>query len=366
MEPLTLTRIEKGFQERLGQFEEYALLNPYEEEMMQVIAELIESMLQGDVSSLSRLITIVENDLVNIPELIRKIYGHLGNAYHIGITGPPGSGKSSLITKLASLLRKEGGTIGVIACDPSSPISGGALLGDRIRMEPLFLDDKIFIRSMATRGNLGGLPRKVHAVAQILDSFGKDIVLIETVGVGQTEIDVRGIADTTILVFTPIVGDYIQAMKSGIIEVADIFVINKIDLGEASVIEENIASVLSMRIKPGNWKPPIIKVQATESIGIEDTLNAIKIHRQFLNETGLGSKHREQSRKQEFEQIMKEKLLKLVAECMERSKSYRAYLGRVEKGEINPYLACEEMLADKEGWDAVLSQVWKECEDPKL
>ena len=158
----------------------------------------------------------------------------------------------------------------MIACDPSSPYTGGAILGDRIRMGEHFLDDDIFIRSMSTRGNLGGLPQKVHAVVCLLDAFGKDFVILETVGVGQTELDIKGIADTNLLVLTPHAGDQIQAMKSGIMEIADVFVINKMDVGETALIVEELKNVLHMRTKPGQWEPLIVKTQAVEGMGIDD------------------------------------------------------------------------------------------------
>lgn len=322
--------------------------------------KLVESMLQGDIYSLSRLITMVEDDLVKVPEVMREIYDYSGNSYYIGITGPPGSGKSTLIGKLTAMIRKEESTVGIIACDPSSSFNGGALLGDRIRLESHFLDDGVFIRSMATRGKIGGLAGKVHAVARLLDSFGRDFVILETVGVGQTEIDISGTADTTVLVLTPMVGDYIQTMKAGIIEVADIFIINKTDLEEANMLAEDIASVLAWRKRPGNWEPPIIKVKAITDIGIEETYDAIKSHRRFLNETGLASQRRERSRKQEFRYIMKEKVLGRVARYLEGNEQFKSYLSKIESGEINPYLACEEILADKKVWESLLSQVSEE------
>lgn len=319
--------------------------------------ELVKSMLHGDSFALSRLITMVENDKVDIPDLMKKIHNHPGHSYFLGITGPPGAGKSTLTSKLTGEIREEKATVGIIACDPSSPFSGGAILGDRIRMEAHFLDDGVFLRSMATRGNLGGLPQKVHAVASLLNSFGKDFILLETVGVGQTELDIRCVADTNILVLTPMAGDYIQAMKSGVIEIADIFVINKTDLAEANVTAEDIAYILDMRVKPGEWKPPIIKTQAIEGIGIEECLQAIKEHRQFLEKTGLGSKRHEQNRRRVFAQYMKEMLLTKVKKSLEEDERFTEYLNKVEKKELNPYMASDVILNDKEIWRTVFDHL---------
>jgi len=312
-------------------------------------------MLRGDILSLSRLITMVENDLVGTPDILARIYPHLGGAYHVGITGPPGAGKSTLTSALATGLRREGATVGIVACDPSSPFSGGALLGDRIRMESLALDDGVFVRSMATRGALGGMSRKAHAVARLLEAFGKDYVLLETVGVGQTEVDVRDVVDTTVLVFTPIVGDYIQAMKAGIIEIADVFVINKMDLGNAAAIEENLAAVLAMRVKRGEWRPPIIQAQATEHIGVKELYGALGAHRTFLRESGLGIRRRSESRKREFEEHVRERLLALVTASVGRNPEYLAARSDVGECKADPYQACEDVLADKSLWEEVVA-----------
>ena len=318
---------------------------------------LVEDMLKGDFVALSRLITLVEKGSAQSADVMGEIYPHSGNAYCVGITGPPGAGKSTLTGKLTGWMRQRGSTVGVIACDPSSPLSGGALLGDRIRLQNHFMDEGVFIRSIPTRGKIGGLSRKVHAIGRLLDAFGKDMILIETVGVGQTEVDIRGIAETTILVMTPIAGDYIQAMKAGVIEIADIFVVNKKDLGEADVVAEDIASVLALRKKPGEWKPPVLLTQSTEDIGIEEILSAIEDHRRFLNKEGRTEQRREQSRKQEFREIMKERVLERLARALLENEQFNAYLRKVEKGEVNPYLACEEILAGNEIWESIFTQL---------
>jgi len=227
------------------------------------------------------------------------------------------------------------------------------------------MDEGVFVRSIPTRGKIGGLSRKVHAIGRLLDSFGKDIILIETVGVGQTEVDVRGIADTTVLVMTPIAGDYIQAMKAGVIEIADIFVVNKKDLGQADVVAEDIESVLALRKKPGNWKPPVLLAQSSDDIGVEEVLSAIEGHRKFLNEKGLAEKRREQSRKQEFREIMKERVLERLAKSLLENEQFNVYLGMVERGEINPYLACEEILAGRGVWESLFAQLRNSPDDGK-
>jgi len=318
---------------------------------------LVQDMLNGDFVALSRLITMVEDGSTSSSDIMSDIYPYAGKAFCVGITGPPGAGKSTLTGKLIGQMRQTEWTGGVIACDPSSPLTGGALLGDRIRLQNHFLDEDVFIRSIPTRGKIGGLSKKIHAVARLLDSFGKDVILIETVGVGQTEVDVRDIADTTVLVMTPIAGDYIQAMKAGVIEIADIFVINKMDLGEAAVVAEDIASVLALRKKPGDWKPPVLLAQSTDDIGIPEIFRAIEDHRQFMNTEGLAEKRREHRRKHEFREIMKERVLERLAKSLLENRQFNEYLRKVEKGEMNPYLACEEILAGNGVWESIFAQL---------
>jgi len=195
--------------------------------------ELVEQMLKGEIVSLSRVISLVENESKELPEIMRLINSHVGKAYCIGITGPPGAGKSTLVDKLTTMIRKESLTVGIIAADPSSPFTGGAVLGDRIRMQQHYLDEGVFIRSMASRGSLGGLPQNTGSVVKVFDAFGKDIVLVETVGVGQSEIDIMKNSDTVVVILSPEAGDSVQTMKAGLFEIADIFVVNKADHPEA-------------------------------------------------------------------------------------------------------------------------------------
>ncbi len=324
---------------------------------------LVEDMLKGSFVSLSRLITLVEDGSSGASDIMREIYPYSGEAYCVGITGPPGAGKSTLTGKLTGRIREKELSVGVIACDPSSPLSGGALLGDRIRLQNHFLDENVFIRSIPTRGKIGGLSRKVHAIARLLDAFGKNIILIETVGVGQTEVDIRDIADTTILVMTPIAGDYIQAMKAGVIEIADIFVVNKMDLGEAEVVAEDIESVLALRKKRGNWKPPVLLAQSTDDIGVEEILLTVEKHRNFLDEKGLAEKRRARRRKQEFREIMKEMVLEQLTKSVIENKQFIEYLEKVEKGKINPYRACEEILTGKGGWESLFARLQNPSHD---
>jgi len=236
--------------------------------MKKNFAELVKNLRAGDKASLARLITLVEEDSPEIPDILRLISSHVGQAYRIGITGPPGSGKSTLINSIITSARNDGLSIGVIAVDPSSAITGGAVLGDRIRMQQHYLDDSVFIRSMATRGNYGGLSTSVSAAADLLDASGKDIIIIETTGVGQAEVAISEIANTVVVIMVPGFGDSIQLMKAGQLEIADIIVVNKTDREGA----ENLAAETSdaLALSPGKTEVPIIMTQANISEGMEE------------------------------------------------------------------------------------------------
>src|SRR5882672_10241473 len=271
------------------------------------LAQLLEKMSAGSEVALARLMTLVERDGNEVGPILETIAPKLGNAFTIGITGPPGAGKSSVVDCLAALMRKAGKTVGVVAIDPSSPFSGGALLGDRIRMSQHYLDKGVFIRSMATRGSHGGLARATKDVIKLLDAFGRDYVMIETVGVGQTELDVMGATDTVLVTVVPEAGDGVQVMKAGLMEIADIFVVNKADRDGAARMQTELTLMLELKYsakhpEPGDppmWKIPVLPTQALNNIGMVELFQAIEDHHRFLQETGELARKRKTRRREE-------------------------------------------------------------------
>jgi len=317
--------------------------------------ELVKRMLSGDDVALSQLITKLENNLTDTAMVMREIHCRLGRSYCVGITGPPGVGKSTLVDKLTTVIRGKGFSIGIIMVDPTSPVSNGALLGDRIRLQGHNLDDGVFMRSMASRGHLGGLSKEVHATVKILDSFGKDFILLETVGTGQVEIDVVGIANTNILVLTPHGGDIIQAMKAGITELADIFVVNKTDLGKADHLVLDLEYIVRQMKKTDNWTPPIVETQARNNVGIDEVYEKIELHRQFLKKEGLMLQLRCKRDVNEFIEVVKEEILDRIMISLNENGIFRKYLEKVEAGELDSYSACKEMFSNCEISEALYS-----------
>lgn len=272
--------------------------------------DLIKRYLSGDRRALARLISYVENESESIAELFDKIYYRTGRAYRIGITGSPGAGKSTIVDQLTKLYRKQDKTVGIIAVDPTSPFTGGALLGDRIRMGDLATDPGVFIRSMATRGNLGGLAQRTQEVADLLDAYGFDIVIFETVGVGQSELDVVGAADTTVVVLVPESGDSIQAMKAGLMEIADIFVVNKADREGADRVILEIQYVLEFRENARPWKPPVTQAIANSGNGIPELLQLIEEHSKFQDREQIRIRKQKERIMNYVRQIIQERILK--------------------------------------------------------
>jgi LAO/AO transport system kinase len=248
----------------------------------------IEKLCAGDVRTLARAISTVENRAPGWSELLKALFPHSGKARVLGLTGPPGAGKSTLVDQLARFYRKENRCVGIIAVDPTSPYTGGAILGDRIRMQEHFSDPGIYIRSMATRGSLGGLARTTADVSTVLDASGRDLIMIETVGVGQDEVDVVRLADVTILILVPGMGDDVQTIKAGIMEIADIFVINKSDRDGAENVEREIRTLQSLATRHDGWTPPIIKTVASQGTGIEELASAISDYEKYLSKDNLG------------------------------------------------------------------------------
>lgn len=269
----------------------------------------VELLLKGDRRSIARAITLVENDDETAPDILSAIYRHTGTAYRIGITGPPGAGKSTLTNKLAAHYRTQNLRVGIIAIDPTSPFTGGALLGDRVRMTDVEMDSGVFIRSMASRGSLGGLSKKAREAADILDAGGMDIVLYETVGVGQSELDIASAADTTVVVLVPESGDGIQAMKSGLMEIADFFVMNKADRSGAN--QAALAVKMTLGFRPHDersWLPDIVMAVASEGKGITEIATLIAQHRAHMEEHGEFTRRRALKMKIRIKEIVRNRL----------------------------------------------------------
>lgn len=304
--------------------------------------ELLARMKQGDRRALARLMTMVEARPPEIYALMSQIARWAKGAPRLGITGPPGAGKSTLIDGLIRLFRGRGKTIGAVVIDPSSPFSGGAVLGDRVRMQEHSVDPGVFIRSLGSRGSHGGISRATMEVALLLDAFGLDEILIETVGVGQTELDIMGIADTTVVVLVPEAGDTVQTLKAGLMEIGDIFVVNKADRDGADRLAAELRAMVELNPSPKAWTAPVLLTSAREGQGLEQLLETITTHRRYLSERPEAKTFRENYRKRQLIEII---LAELCAR-LDCNPQAEAVYRRVMTGEQDPYAAAAELLAD--------------------
>ena len=309
---------------------------------------LAKRILQGDIRAASRLMRDIDDRVPSALESLKDLYPNTGRAYIIGITGPPGSGKSTLVDKMIDILRKDRKSVGIVAVDPTSPFSGGAILGDRIRMQRHATDEGVFIRSLATRGCLGGLTRSTQDIINVMDAMGKDIILVETVGVGQDEVEVVNTAHTSIVVLVPGLGDDIQAIKAGIIEIGDLFVINKSDREGADKMERDLRMVLEMgRRRDDSWEPLIYKTEAISGKGVFELVYGIYRHKQALEQSqGLEKKLRERT-KTTFLEILRTEVMSRFIEKMEKEGEWDKIIDDLMYRRIDPYSMAERVMADE-------------------
>jgi len=305
---------------------------------------MIDSVRSGDPRSLARAISTIENRAPGWSDLLKALFPHSGKARVLGLTGAPGAGKSTLVDQLAKLYRKHERTVGIIAVDPTSPYTGGAILGDRIRMQDHFADPGIYIRSMATRGSLGGLARTTADVATVLDASGRDVVLIETVGVGQDEVDIVRLADITVVILVPGMGDDVQSIKAGIMEIADIFVINKSDREGAERVEREIRALQSLATRHDGWTPPIVKTVASEGQGVQELAAAIGEYETYLQKENRALKKSVENWQERLVEMLRDAMLeKARAQLADGSISKLA--SDVAEHKRDPYTLIEEIVA---------------------
>ena len=312
---------------------------------MPIEQEFIDKILKGDRVAIARAISLVENEHPDASSLLRSLYGKTGRAYRIGITGPPGAGKSTITNKLAKQYRSEGKHVGIIAVDPTSPFTGGALLGDRVRMTDVELDEGVFIRSMASRGSLGGLSKKAKEAADVLDASGCDLILMETVGVGQSELDIVRAADTTVVVLVPESGDSIQAMKAGLMEIADFFVVNKSDRPGAEQAVMSIKTVLSYKSDHKGWLPDVLSTVAKEGTGIDRIAEMILSHRTFLESSNEIIRKRMERSMERIRELVADRL-RVEFWNADREKLLEERMTEILALKTTPYDVVEQLLRD--------------------
>src|SRR5262245_13526496 len=303
---------------------------------------LFEGVLAGEPRAIARAISIVEDDPTRAAGLIARLYARTGRAYVIGVTGAPGVGKSTIVDQLTTVIRASGSTVGIIAVDPTSPFSGGAVLGDRVRMNAHAADEGVFIRSMATRGHLGGLAGATADAILVLDASGKDVVIIETVGVGQDEVDIVSTADISLVVLVPGAGDDVQAMKAGIMEIADIFVVNKADREGADHVVQTIAATLTLKtFGPDDWRPPIVKTEASNGVGIDELWNEVA---RFRQRPASSPEHRGRRRESaRLRRLLSPRLIERVERELP-SGEFDRLVDAVAAREIDPYAAVDRLM----------------------
>ena len=306
--------------------------------------EELTSVLPGNERALSRLITIVENNPACAYEIMPLIHSNLGRARSIGFTGPPGAGKSSLVNQVIRLLREKDKKIGIIAIDPSSPFTRGAFLGDRIRMQKHYTDPGVFIRSMATRGSHGGLAQTTKHVIKLMDAYGMDYILVETVGVGQTELDVVQTTEFTVVVLVPEGGDSIQAMKAGLVEIGDIFIVNKADRPNAEDVAITLDMILGMNPRYAHNMPPIILTQATDGTGVDKVIHALEELQKRKLEDGAIERHHRERRRREFEELLSEGALLEFRTIADQESRFREHLDQIVDGTIDPHTALRQIF----------------------
>jgi LAO/AO transport system kinase len=314
----------------------------YTDRLSHDLQPLLPQLRSGDARSLARAISMVENRLPGWAELLKALFPQTGHARILGLTGAPGAGKSTLVDQLAKHYRKESCTVGIIAVDPTSPYTGGAILGDRIRMQDHFSDPGIYIRSMATRGSLGGLARATADVATVMDASGRDLIMIETVGVGQDEVDIVRLAEVTIVILVPGMGDDVQSIKAGIMEIADIFVINKSDHEGAERVEREIRALQSLAIRSDHWTPPIVKTVASNGTGISELVAAIAEYEEYLKKENLVLQHSIENWQERLIEMLRDALLEKAREKIEDGNLAR-YAAEVAAHKRDPYTLIEEI-----------------------